>query len=155
MAETPEIIPLHMVVAELLLRQWANGVSGHYGVPVFLCGSALNPDNSNPRDWDVRLRLENEDFSLRYARSHYANAVNRWEAEGVTGEWSAMRWSWSDDCVRQTKRGQRATGLNIDFQIYPAIHWDRKYAKMPRLRLDTRHWDESDWAAYHQRIKNG
>jgi hypothetical protein len=48
------------------LRRLANGLRGYYGQPVYLCGSALLDGNTNPRDWDIRIELPDEQFALRY-----------------------------------------------------------------------------------------
>lgn len=114
------------------LQGEANSIRGLYGVPVYLCGSALREDNPEPRDWDLRICLSDYDFSLRYGDP------GQWMTEGCTGEWTDVRWRWSDDCVKQTKRAARRTGLNVDFQIYPESHWNALYADSPRVKLDTR-----------------
>ncbi len=114
-----------------LLRRWANGVAGLYGEPVYLCGSALVDDNGSPRDWDVRVRLDSEAFTARYGEP------DLWECEGVTGDWTSVRWRWAADAAKQTRRAWRHTRLNIDFQTMPAAYWDRVYGNRPRVRLDT------------------
>jgi hypothetical protein len=113
------------------LRSMANGYAGHYGVPVWLCGSALMDVNSQPRDWDIRVDLPEEDF-LRL----YGDPV-LWEEEGKTGHWTSVRWQWSGDCVKQSKWGHAKTRLNIDFQVYPADYARRIYGTRPRYRLDS------------------
>lgn len=114
-----------------LLRRWANGVAGLYGEPVYLCGSALRDDNPSPRDWDVRLRMSHADFAARYGDPDV------WDVEGATGKWTDVRWRWAADNVKQTRRAWRHTRANVDFQVYPAGHWDSVYGDKPRARLDT------------------
>lgn len=124
---TPEHVKAKLVV----LRRWANALRGYYGVPVYLCGSALSGSNPNPRDWDIRLTLSEEQWRKRFGDPW------KWEEEGGSGKWTDIRWKWSDECVKNSEQGYRRTGLNIDFQIYPAAH-ARQYAHRPKLRLDTR-----------------
>lgn len=114
-----------------LLRRWGNIVYAHYGVPVYLCGSALKPDAADPRDWDIRIRLSATSFLIRYG------SPEEWENEGKTGFWSRTRWRWVDDCRKQSARGAKYTGLNIDFEVHPPSFW-RRYSGEARLRLDTR-----------------
>lgn len=113
------------------LRRWASRVRGFWGEPVYLCGSALLDFNADPRDWDIRVCLEDDDFGRRFG------PVGDWNQEGLTGKWGRTRFRWSDRCVKDSKDAARHTGLNIDFQVYPASHWPH-YRGKPRLRLDTR-----------------
>lgn len=121
------------------LRQFANSVSAHYGVPVYLCGSALQDDNADPRDWDIRIRLSHKDFVRFFApdREDFNAVAKQWEQELDSGEYTNLQWRWARECVRRTKAGWDQTKLNIDFQIYPARYW-KQFANEPRLRLDTR-----------------
>lgn len=114
-----------------LLRRWANQLSGYFGAPVYLCGSALRPDNPNPRDWDVRVTIPDTDFWYRFG-----GLPEDWIKQGETGDWGPVRWNWSRECVRNTKAGWSATGLNIDFQVYSEMS-AKQYAGQPRVRLDT------------------
>lgn len=114
------------------LRREANGLSGLYGCAVYLCGSALRDDNTDPRDWDIRLELPDPDFERRYG------PVAEWEEQGASGEWGRTRGRWADDCLKQSRLSSRGTRLNIDCQIYPLSHCDGLYADRPKLRLDTR-----------------
>ena len=121
-----------------LLMRWANGIRALFGVPVWLCGSALNDDNKNPRDWDVRLILPDDVFALRYANSYRSDAVvQQWVKEGDTGHFTDLRWDWSDECVRYARHGARHTRLNIDFQVYPESYHQRFFADKPRVQLDS------------------
>lgn len=115
------------------LRREANGLRGLYGVPVLLVGSALLDSNPDPRDWDIRLTIPDDDFRRRHGDP------TQWEIEGGTGHWTRVRWRWSDDCVRRSRQLSASLGVLVDFQVYPRryvrrMHW---YSK-PRLRLDTR-----------------
>lgn len=121
-----------------MLRRRANAERGLLGVPIYLCGSALLDFNTKPRDWDIRIRLSDREFSRRYADGR-KDGVSAWITEAQTGEWTAIRWRWSDDCVKRSKDWSRhCMGLNFDVQIYPATHWKALYRHSPRLRLDTR-----------------
>lgn len=114
------------------LLRWANGMAGLYGVPIYLCGSALRDDNAEPRDWDVRIRLPRKVFEAKFGGS-----ADDWYDEGSTGIWSNVRWRWSAECVRMSRQASERTKLNIDFQIFPPAYW-KHFAKRPRFRLDTR-----------------
>lgn len=113
------------------LKRYANWLRGYYAAPVYLCGSALIDFNAEPRDWDVRVKLSNAEFGR-----HFGDPA-AWVEEGDTGDWTRVRWKWSDECVKMTRLGWKNTGLNIDFQIYPPAYWQR-FDGEPRLRLDTR-----------------
>lgn len=133
-------LPGHLATNPSRLRALqcaANSASALYGVPVYLCGSALREDHPEPRDWDFRLCLPDEVFALRYGGGS-PRAVERWIAEGATGCYSAVRWHWSDDCVKQSRHASRRTGLCVDLQVYPETHWRKQYADAPRVRIDTR-----------------
>lgn len=136
MATELKIIPLpgHVTNGRLFqLRRWANMLRGHYGLPVFLCGSALLENNPEPRDWDIRIEMPDKEFSTRFGDS------KKWRDEGVSGEWTRVRWRWSDECVKQTKHGWKWTSLNIDFQIYPKSYCkEESFDFQPKARLDTR-----------------
>lgn len=114
-----------------LFIRWANFIRGLYGVPIYLVGSALQEYNSDPRDWDIRIRLSNEAFRIRFGDP------DDWTAQGGTGLWTRVRWRWADECVKRTKNAWRHIHENVDFQIYPPAYW-RTFAGLPRLRLDTR-----------------
>lgn len=129
----PDDAPEHVKAEWFVLRRLGNGLRGLYGVPVHLCGSALRPDNSEPRDWDVRITIPDEDFAARFG-----GTAQEWAAQGETGEWGSVRWKWSDECVKLTKRHWKTTALNVDIQIYPESYVQKKYADLPRLRIDTR-----------------
>lgn len=132
-------IPSHLAGSYKLaaLRRWANGIRGYYGVAVYLVGSALvKPE---PRDWDVRICLPDDEFMRHYApnRRDAIKVAVDWLDESISGEWTNLRWGWSDDCIKQSRRGWRDTRLNIDFQVYPYVQW-QVYESRPRLKLDTR-----------------
>lgn len=113
------------------LRNCANALRGYFGVPVYLVGSALLDANEEPRDWDLRLSLPEADFKRRFG------SPDAWNEEGRTGKYTRVRWSWSDEMVKQSKNSSARTALNCDVQAYPEKHF-RAYRNLPRLRLDTR-----------------
>lgn len=113
------------------LRRWANRLRGRYGAPIYLCGSALREANPDPRDWDVRIMLPDDDFALRFG------PVDEWRDEGCTGLWTRTRWRWSDQCVKDTRDFAAWVHLPGDVQIYPESHAATLYADCPRVRLDT------------------
>lgn len=135
MAETLEVsLPAHLAanpVRVAQLRRWANRLRGRYGVPLYLVGSALRDDNPDPRDWDIRMMLPDDDFAVRFG------PVAEWRHEGNTGDWTRTRFRWSDQCVKDTKDAVAWTHLNVDFQIYAESHAADLYAGKPRLRLDS------------------
>jgi hypothetical protein len=126
-----------------MLRRFANFMSALFGGPVYLVGSALREGNTEPRDWDLRTCLSDEDFALRYdtyqglTPKGWSALVARWEEERLSGNFSPMYWRWADEMLRYSKMGKRQCFLNIDFQAYPASYWKR-YEGHSRLRLDTR-----------------
>ena len=119
-----------------LLRRWANGLFTVYGSPIYLCGSALQPDNPDPRDWDIRVRIRAADWLIRFGES-----AALWVEQGDTGQWTTGRWRWSDECTKRTREGWRHTHLNIDFQCYPACYWG-KFKDQARVRIDASHLRE-------------
>ena len=138
MSATPEPdVPPHVTAVMGRLRRWANRLRGRYGVPIYLCGSALRADNPDPRDWDVRIMLPDERFALAFG------PVDEWRDEGCTGKWMRTRWRWSDQCVKDTQDFAAWCALNGDVQIYPESHAAKLYADAPRFRLDT-YPDEAD-----------
>jgi hypothetical protein len=114
-----------------VLVRWANFLYGYYGIPVYLCGSALRDDNDDPRDWDIRIRMSAEQFERRFG------SVDKYLEEMNTGMWTRVAHRWSAECVKRSKEGWGHTHLNIDFQIDPPARW-RRMLKEPRIRLDTR-----------------
>lgn len=126
-------VPAHVKAQMFGLRKMANGLRGMFGMPVYLCGSALQGMNPKPRDWDIRIMLPDADFKRRFGID-----AKQWANEGLTGKWTEGRWRWSDECVKQSKMAYAATGLNIDLQIYPAWYANRHYRQYPKLKLDTR-----------------
>lgn len=110
----------------VLLVNFARLLAERYRTHAYLCGSALT--KSNPRDWDVRLRLTHAEFKRRWGDPH------KWILEGNSGEWTDIRWSWSNENAPLSANGSRCTGLNLDVQIYPAAYW-KTFDGQPRLLL--------------------
>lgn len=127
----PATLPPHVAAQMWKLRRWANRLRGRYGVPIYLCGSALREDNPDPRDWDIRIMLPDDDFALRFG------PVEEWRAEGCTGNWTRTRFRWSDQCVKDTKDFAAWVHLNGDVQIYPESHAATMYGDKPRVRIDS------------------
>lgn len=141
-AATPEPErPAHVQAVMGRLRRWANRLRGRYGVPIYLCGSALRADNPDPRDWDVRIMLPDERFALAFG------PVDEWRDEGCTGKWTRTRFRWSDQCVKDTQDFAAWCHLNGDVQIYPESHAATVYANEPRLRLDT--FPDEGWTDHY------
>jgi hypothetical protein len=125
-------LPSHVneVIAAKMTR-WANRMRGRYGAPVYLCGSALREDNPDPRDWDFRITLPDEDFARRFG------PAIEWDSEGKTGDWGRTRFRWSDQCVKDTKDAWAWIHVNADVQIYPQSYVDTYHADSPRVRVDS------------------
>lgn len=120
------------------LRRFGNELRGHYGVPVYLVGSALEEDNFNPRDWDIRLCLPDEEFMRHYAPGYHNAEKVVLEFNAAWGDlWTPTHWRWADDCIKQSRRGWKHTHLNIDFQTCTQYMW-AQHENKPRLKLDTR-----------------
>lgn len=130
----PKGLPPQLLEGALwwMLCRYANGLAAFYGAPVYLVGGALRRGNDDPRDYDIRVILPDAEFTRRYGDPE------RWAEEGSSGNYSRIRWRWSDDCVHKTRIGWKDTRLNIDFQVYPASHDRARYAKRRKLRIDTR-----------------
>lgn len=110
------------------LRLFASQLAERFQVSVFLCGSALDPLEEEPEDWDIRLRV-----SQHFFREHWGDVL-QWIEEGEDGHWSDIRKSWSEECAQLSQEGTYLTGLNCDVQIYPAAYW-KCYKGISRLRL--------------------
>jgi hypothetical protein len=120
-----------------ILQSWANELRGFYDAPVYLCGSALQKENY--RDVDVRIILSDYEFGCRYGILYQAlECTKQWIEEGSTGKWTNIRWKWSDDCTKITRRGWNITNLNIDFQVYPESYCENRYKGLPKLKIDMR-----------------
>jgi len=113
------------------LRREANFLRAFYGMPVYLVGSALIDSNADPRDWDIRIVLDDPQFRRRYGDP------DDWYHQGQTGAWTRVRWRWSDDCVKQSKRSSAVLGVNVDLQIHPRVMAEA-FKYQHRFRLDTR-----------------
>lgn len=116
------------------LRGDATDLAAFYRGPVYLVGSALLDSNAQPRDWDVRITIPNAEFQRRYGDP------NRWVEEGHTGQWTKVRWRWSDDCVKQSQRLSGHLQVLVDVQVYPQS-FEGIFTGKPRLRLDRRRRD--------------
>lgn len=113
------------------LQNWANRCAAFYRSPIYLCGSALIEFNENPRDWDLRMYMADDEFERRFG------PVDKWVEEGGTGDWTEVRWRWSQTCVKECKDAWFAMKLNVDFQIYPVSHCEKAYSRQRKVRLDT------------------
>ena len=118
------------------LQKWANGIRGYYGAPVYLVGSVLQ--KKDYRDVDIRIILSDYEFGCRYGTPRQALvSTQEWIDASATGNWTKVRWKWSDDCVKRTRIAWRDTNLNIDFQVYPES-FAKMYEHQPKLQIDTR-----------------
>ncbi len=127
-------LPSHITENKLLLeklRSFANEVAIKYNLPVYLCGSALNENNSNPRDWDLRIWMPDSIFKKLFGSPEI------WEQEGKTGQWTNIRSGWSDICVKITEDGWEHTQLQLDCQICPLSYSERAYGKLNKVILNT------------------
>lgn len=115
----------------------------YYGVPVWLVGSALLDSNGDPRDWDFRVVLSDEEFARRFGppgplerRGDGFEETWKWIEQMGSGLWTSVRWKWAAECVKRSKEVSRRIGLNVDFQIHPKTYADAQYQRAPRYRLD-------------------
>jgi hypothetical protein len=109
------------------LLPWARQIALRFGRPVWLVGSALElPD---PRDVDVRVLLNDEEFLARYGDP----------AEWHKGLWFPNRKDgslrYAADMWDLSREASLVLGLNIDFQVQPPIE-SGKYPVAKRHRLD-------------------
>ena len=114
------------------LINWAYEMRERYNAPVYLVGSALR--KRDPRDIDIRIRMTNRDFGIRYGGLNWQIAAALWIVEGKTGHWGRTRWKWARECGNATFDAWDRLQLNIDFQVYPASYW-REYTGKPRYKL--------------------
>jgi hypothetical protein len=119
-------------ITRMALLNWAHDMRERYHAPVYLVGSALR--KRDPRDVDIRIRLTDKDFGVRYGGPRMKVAARLWVTEGKTGCWSFTHWNWARECSFITQSAWSRLQLNIDFQVYPACYW-RKYAGKPRYKL--------------------
>lgn len=127
-------MPLHLKQQQdrwYSLIRFATLSSGLYGVPIYLVGSALQDDNPEPRDWDLRCCFTHKMFEIKFG------SVKDYIIESGTGIWTIVSHRWANECVKRTKKAWTETNLNIDFQIQPTYIWKR-FKHLPRLRLDMR-----------------
>lgn len=96
---------------------------------MWLVGSALKDGNAKPRDWDIRIVLSEQAFARRFGDSDI------WQEEAVTGRWTDVRWRWSNECIKQGVWASGYSGLNVDFQIFPATV-AKVYKFRPKFRLN-------------------
>jgi len=127
-------MPLHLknrLDRWYMLVRFATLRSGLYGVPIYLVGSALQDDNDDPRDWDLRCRFTNQMFEVKFG------SVNDFLIEAGTGMWTRVSHRWSIECVKASKKAWKETHLNVDLQIQTPEQW-LQHKNSPRLRLDMR-----------------
>ena len=113
---------------------WANSIRAYYGHPVYLVGSQLT-DKENPRDVDVVCAIPDDEFTLRFGD------VNEWMTEGITGQYTEIRWGWADECIKRWKEACIETNLNIDFKIQPMCAfkgYEHIHKLFPPYKLDTK-----------------
>lgn len=138
--------PLHLrnnAPRLFLLRRWARVIHARYGGGVYLVGSATRDDNADPRDWDVRVRLTNDQFADRYAparlraRMTGRQLVDLWEEQyyGRADADRVLYWRWLRDCQAAGKEAfHRYLHLYVDFQTHPPGEW-RDWRAHPRWRI--------------------
>lgn len=110
------------------LKCYAKRVAKFYRLPIYLVGSALIDANEKPRDWDLRMRMPDDRF-----RERFGDPL-KWTIEGQTGQWTDVRWQWSNECTKRSREAWRACRVLVDFQIYPPSYW-KNFRHLPRLRL--------------------
>ena len=119
----------------ILLKRWANSISAYLHCPVYLVGSSLN--KKDYRDVDVIAVITDWHFTLRFN-----GTWKEWQDEGITGEYTEIRWCWARECSKQWHSGAGETGLNLDFKILAAgvVENDSR----PVFRLDSNPYTRID-----------
>ena len=82
--------------------------------PLRLVGSALS--KQKPRDLDLIMIIPDLLFEELFG------PVAKWRDEGQSGEYTAVRTSWNERCIRLGRMLSRSlqTALPVDFKILPA-----------------------------------
>ena len=128
-----EINEIHLPLGKAhRLVRWANTISGYYGFPVYLVGSALI--KTMPRDIDVCCIIPDDLFCKRY----HIEDIQQHVSKKISGMWEDEHWRWSDDVVKRTYLGWDYTHMNIDFKaISETESRAQGYEDKPRLQLST------------------
>lgn len=116
------------------LVRWANSIRALYGHPVYLVGSQIT-GSEEPRDVDIIIAIPDDEFTIRFGD------VNSWYQEGLTGEYTEIRWKWAAECNKRWKEACLETELNIDFKIQPFgmfKGFEHVHKKFPPYKLDTK-----------------
>jgi hypothetical protein len=121
--------PTHIQKNWSNLRKFATIMQNIYGSSVFLCGSALLDFNSDPRDWDIRVIIEDSEFERRYG------SVSKWNEPPTEDGLNRVRTRWAADCMKRSKKAWEVTGLHIDFQVQPESHVNEVYKTSPKLKI--------------------
>lgn len=122
-----------------LFQRQANGIACRLGAPVWLVGSALtNPDQPNPRDWDVRVVVSDRDMKRLFgcedpAVRSPARMLPNGEVAG--GEFLPWEWVRAYENLKQSRKLAYIFARNIDFQVQSETE-AHGYRNHPRLRLD-------------------
>jgi ribonucleotide monophosphatase NagD (HAD superfamily) len=96
----------------------ANAVAARYGGKVYLVGSALS--KKNPRDYDVRVVIEDDDFRRLFG----------WNDE------KAADWAARYDQLKNSRQFSMEMALNIDFQVQKKSDARFYGRQRPKMRLD-------------------
>lgn len=137
MSKSKEAIQIEANVANVISKftpQWANHMAARYDGPVYLVGSILH--NPNPRDYDIRILVEDTDFAARYGMALYKMDSPKGSLQEQSGIVSGnyIKWyedgpsqRWIDDIAKFGSHLSRIINYNIDFQVWPKSHWRTPY----------------------------
>jgi hypothetical protein len=129
------------------LHRFANNMRALFDGPVYLVGTYLREGNTNPRDIDLRIRLTDEDFLLRYKPSKWspdpeqllireAELLSSFKLCRDSGMFTLVYWNWVRDMHKYSRAGRIQCERNIDLQVYPESYW-KEFDGQPRVRLDS------------------
>lgn len=92
------------------LVYFSERMAARFGAPVYLVGSALT--ENKPRDVDLRIPLDDEQFRLRYGQT-----VDEWLSRASE--------AWMNDMAKLNQTGVKQTETNLDFQVVPKSYMKR------------------------------
>lgn len=116
------------------LANWAAHMAARFGGTVYLVGSTLH--NHKPRDCDVRIVIDDHEFSARYGVelkrvefNEYHPMAKRGLVSGMVVPWDEEppTQRWIDDVGKLCSQIASRTKLNMDVKVWPESHWRPPY----------------------------
>jgi len=113
----------------LRFRRNANSLAARYGAHVFLVGGAL--EDEEPRDYDVRIILPNDDFRRLYGGHPL-------DEKPIEARFDYQPWEWrrAYDGLKQSRIMTQRMSVPVDLQVQ-AESETRAYEGKPAVQLDT------------------